>query len=350
MRPTAMLSAAVKLIAHEVLEDDADVGAQREQVVFAQVVPVEQDAALVRIVEAREQLDQRGLAGAVLADQREDFSGVQLEGQIAHRPALGAGIAEADVLEREAALDRHRERPRIRRRHDLGLDLEERKQIVEVERLARDLREADQQVLQQIAQAPERAGEKRQIADREIAVQRAPHDVRVRDVVGERADRGQHAAPAGAPHRDLPVGCEEARGERAVALDQERVQAEDLHFLGRFDARAGLPHVIELAPLGRPREVERIALRVEVRLADERRHQRDREQHDQPRCEDEQAGRKADDGDHVLRLAEQLADQARCARRPAGARAPGGPAARCLRSLRGRASRRAPSAAGWSRC
>ena len=72
------------------------------EVVLAQVVAVEQDAALVGVVEARQQLDQRGLAGAVLADQRQHLAGVQREGQVAHRPALGARIAEADVLEREA--------------------------------------------------------------------------------------------------------------------------------------------------------------------------------------------------------------------------------------------------------
>ena len=76
-------------------------GAQREQVVLAQVVTVEQDAAFVRIVEAREQLHERRLAGAVLADQREHLAGMQREVQVAHRPALGARIAEADILEDE---------------------------------------------------------------------------------------------------------------------------------------------------------------------------------------------------------------------------------------------------------
>ena len=132
-----------EVIADEVLEDDADVGAQRDQVVLAQVVAVEQDAALVGVVEPREQLDERGLAGAVLADERQHLAGVQRERQVAHRPALGAGIAEADVLEGEAFADRRRERPRIRRRHDLRLDLEEREQVVEIERLSGDLREAD---------------------------------------------------------------------------------------------------------------------------------------------------------------------------------------------------------------
>jgi hypothetical protein len=145
------------VIAHEVLEDDADIGAQREEIVFPQVVAIEQDPAFVRIVEAREQLDERGLAGAVLADQREDLSGPKLEIQPADRPALGAGIAESDVFESEAPGERHRERPRIRRRNDLGLDLEEREEIVEVERLPRDLREPHQHALEQIAQPPERS-------------------------------------------------------------------------------------------------------------------------------------------------------------------------------------------------
>ena len=51
-----------QVVAHEVLEDDADVRAQRGEVVLAQVVAVEEDPALVGVVEAREQLDQRRLA------------------------------------------------------------------------------------------------------------------------------------------------------------------------------------------------------------------------------------------------------------------------------------------------
>ncbi len=50
--------------------------AQLFEVVFAEVVAVEQDAALVRVVEPRQQLDQRGLAGAVLAHQRQHLAGL----------------------------------------------------------------------------------------------------------------------------------------------------------------------------------------------------------------------------------------------------------------------------------
>ena len=113
------------------------------------------------------------------------------------------------------------------------------------------------------------------------------------DVVGNGANRRQHAAPACPSQRDPAVRLEEARGKRAVALDQEAVESEDLHFLRRFRAGSGLPHVVELAPLGRAREVERIALRIEMRLADERRQERDGEKHDEPRGIDQESRREA---------------------------------------------------------
>ena len=56
------------------------------QVVLAQVVPVEQDASLVRVVQPRQQLDERRLARAVLADQREHLARVQREATDAAPP------------------------------------------------------------------------------------------------------------------------------------------------------------------------------------------------------------------------------------------------------------------------
>ena len=57
------------LVAREVLEDHPDPLAQGGLVPFPQVATIEQDPALVGVVQAREQLDQGGLAGTVLADQ-----------------------------------------------------------------------------------------------------------------------------------------------------------------------------------------------------------------------------------------------------------------------------------------
>ena len=52
-----------------------------------------------------------------------------------------------------------------------------------------------------------------------------------------------------------------------------------------------------------------------MRLADECRHKRYGQQRDQPRCVDDQSRAEADDGDHVLDLPEQLADQRHSSRR-----------------------------------
>src|SRR5215207_2254247 len=58
--PDVLLEAHV--VAHEVLEDDADRAAQVGEVVIAKVHAVEQDAPLGRIVQAREELGERRLA------------------------------------------------------------------------------------------------------------------------------------------------------------------------------------------------------------------------------------------------------------------------------------------------
>ena len=146
-------------------------------------------------------------------------------------------------------------------------------------------------------------------------MERAPYDVGIRDVVGDGPDRRQQASPAGASHRDPSIGLEQARGQRAVAFDQEGIEAEDLHFLRRLRAGARLPDVIELAPLLRAGIVERIALCVEMRFADERRHERDGEERDEPRRVHNQPRGEARDGDQVLRLAEELPDQVRASGR-----------------------------------
>ena len=197
----------------------------------------------------------------------------------------------------------------MRRRDDLRLDLEEGEEVVEVERLPRHLREAGEQAFEQVAQSAEGPGQEGEVADGEVAAQRAPGDEGIGQVVPRRAQRGEQAAPAGAAHGQAAVGFVELGGQRAVALDEEGVEAEDLHLLRRVHAGAGLAHVVQLAALGRTRVVERVALRVEVRLAQEGRHQRQQQQADEPGRVDGQPGRETEDGHHVLRLAEELAQK-----------------------------------------
>ena len=87
------------------------------------------------------------------------------------------------------------------------------------------------------------------------------------------------------------------------------MQAEQLDLLGRRRAGAGLAQIVQFAPLGGAEGAQRVALRVEAQLAEEGRHQRGRQQQHQPRRVGGDAGGEAGQGDDVLRLAEQLADQ-----------------------------------------
>jgi hypothetical protein len=64
---------------------------------------------------------------------------VVLPAPVSHRPPLGGGIAEADVLEHEPGPDRHRHLPTLGIAPDVGLDLEEREQVVQVEALLEHL-------------------------------------------------------------------------------------------------------------------------------------------------------------------------------------------------------------------
>src|SRR5687768_13884864 len=111
---------------------------------------------------------------------------------------------------------------------DLGLDLEEREQVVEIQRLSGYLRETDEQSFEQLPQAAEAARQEGEVADAEVALHRAPGDVRIRDVVTERAECREQRAPERAPPRQLAVGDEELVGQLAEAGDEEAVEVEDL--------------------------------------------------------------------------------------------------------------------------
>ena len=61
------------------LRHDAELPAQRAHLHVAQVVAVDADRALGRVVEARQQLHERRLAGARVADERDGLAGGDAE-------------------------------------------------------------------------------------------------------------------------------------------------------------------------------------------------------------------------------------------------------------------------------
>jgi hypothetical protein len=73
--------------------------------ILAQVDAVEQDLPLGGIVEPRDELDDGGLALAVLADQGDALSGREVRLKFFRYRSVGARIGERDIAELEAALD-----------------------------------------------------------------------------------------------------------------------------------------------------------------------------------------------------------------------------------------------------
>ena len=104
-------------------------------------------------------------------------------------------------------------------------------------------------------------------------------------------------------------------GQLLEAGDEEIAQPEELELLGRLGAGADIADIIELAPLRRAPAANEIGQGVEARFAPDGRHEAERQEQDQPGRIDKEARAKRHHGDHVLRLAEHLAEEriaARC--------------------------------------
>ena len=103
---------------HDVLLDRRDLRAKRRQVPFPDVDAVDQDAALVDIIDAGDQLGQRALAGAGFADDRDRFARCGAERDVVQDRI--AAVAERDIVEDDLAGDRaQRDRLRSRRARSL---------------------------------------------------------------------------------------------------------------------------------------------------------------------------------------------------------------------------------------
>src|ERR1041385_5598384 len=83
------------------------------------ILPVDQDASALQVVETEQQVDQGRLAGARAADQSDLLARPHRQGEVLDYPGLAA-VVEADVLEADLAA-RYHQGLRIRRiDHDVG--------------------------------------------------------------------------------------------------------------------------------------------------------------------------------------------------------------------------------------
>src|SRR5690349_14196122 len=106
-----------------VLQHDADIAADRALLERAQILAVEQDTPLDRIVETHQERHHGRLAGAARADDGDRLARLHLERNAVEQRTAALRIAEADIVKCEAALDRV-DLARVRAVAEMLLDVE----------------------------------------------------------------------------------------------------------------------------------------------------------------------------------------------------------------------------------
>src|SRR5690606_5063236 len=76
-------------------------------------LPLEEEAAAIAAIDARQDLDERRLAGSVLAYERVDFPAPELEAHIVERSGAGERLGQPLDAEQVAILLRHRSTLRL---------------------------------------------------------------------------------------------------------------------------------------------------------------------------------------------------------------------------------------------
>ena len=97
-----------KLVARKILEQHADAAAPRLRIELAQIGAAHANGPMRGIVETQQQLDQRALAGAVLADQGDQLAAANVQAEILHRGFGAARIGKRHIVELDAGLERFR--------------------------------------------------------------------------------------------------------------------------------------------------------------------------------------------------------------------------------------------------
>src|SRR5260370_1947474 len=86
-----------------VLKNDAEQAAEVLEIDFADVDAVEQDLAALDVIEAKKERDERGFAGAGVADNGEGLAGLDAEGDIAEDPIVFSRMGNGTITEPDVA-------------------------------------------------------------------------------------------------------------------------------------------------------------------------------------------------------------------------------------------------------
>src|ERR1700686_3561171 len=86
-----------------ILEDDAEEAAQVLEIDFADVDAIEKNLSTLDIVKPEQKRDQRGLAGAGMADDGQRLAGLDAERDVTQDPVVFSGIGNGAVAEPDIA-------------------------------------------------------------------------------------------------------------------------------------------------------------------------------------------------------------------------------------------------------
>ena len=215
----------VALLGHE-----ADGGGQRGLADAAHVDPVDLDRPAGDVVEARDQVADRGLARAARPDQRDEMARFGSEADALEGVSFDSGVAEIDVRERHPAADRgHRKIDGVGRVDDVGHHVEVLEDPVEQGQRRAQLHRDLQQLPDREVQPGLERGEGHDGAGRDggaVRQQQAGDEVDRRR--GDRQERLHHGVEALADHllAELEVG--QALVLLPVAGDVAQLAAEHL--------------------------------------------------------------------------------------------------------------------------
>ena len=234
------------------LRHNADVGAQKAQVIALDVDAVDGDLTAGHVVEAGDEVDESGLAGAGGADDGVHLSGGDGETDVAQE-GLFRQIGELRVLEADDALVLHRGPAPVGRRHDGELPVKVVKDAREQGERAGEIHLNVQQGLHRTVEAIDERDGGRDRADGERWVGVGDHEPAARKVDQQGTDLGEHAHHHAKPLAAALLLEGEARdllvdGDEALILSF--LAREQLDQQGAGDGQRLVDELIHLVALG----------------------------------------------------------------------------------------------------
>ena len=169
--------------------------------------------------------------------------------------------------------------------------------------------------MERLLPLPERDDVQRHVAERELPGGGQDRHRGVGAVEGARAEEREHLRPRRPLDVEAPVLLVEVLRELAVATEEHRTEAEELHLLGVLVVREDVLEIEEPARLGRAPVADAEGELREAHLGDRRGHRRDAEREHRPPAEANEKRGVAGQRDDVLDEPKALGHQRDRARR-----------------------------------